>query len=38
MGVSNEQRIKFGFTEGIIRMNVGIVNIADISCRTWTRL
>ena len=29
-GVSNEQRIKYGITEGLIRMNVGIENIEDI--------
>jgi methionine-gamma-lyase len=29
-GVPNEQRIKYGITEGLIRMNVGIENIEDI--------
>ena len=29
-GVSNEQRLKYGITEGLIRMNVGIENIEDI--------
>ncbi len=30
MGVSREQRLKFGITDGLIRMSVGIENIEDI--------
>jgi methionine-gamma-lyase len=29
-GVPNEQRLKYGITEGLIRMNVGIENVEDI--------
>lgn len=30
MGVAREQRLKFGITDGLIRMSVGIENVADI--------
>ena len=30
MSVAKEERIKFGITDGLIRMSVGIENIADI--------
>ena len=29
-GVSREEREKFGITDGLIRMSVGIENVADI--------
>ena len=29
-GISREQRIKYGITDGLIRMNVGIENVRDI--------
>ena len=29
-GVPKEQRIKYGITDGLIRMNVGIENVQDI--------
>ncbi|HEY2722010.1 MAG TPA: PLP-dependent aspartate aminotransferase family protein [Chitinophagaceae bacterium] len=29
-GITKEQRIKYGITDGLIRMNVGIENISDI--------
>jgi methionine-gamma-lyase len=29
-GVSKEQREKYGITDGLIRMNVGIENVDDI--------
>ncbi|MEO6721716.1 MAG: aminotransferase class I/II-fold pyridoxal phosphate-dependent enzyme [Ferruginibacter sp.] len=30
MGLSSEERLKFGITDGLIRLSVGIENIADI--------
>ena len=30
MGVAREQRLKFGITDGMIRMSVGIENVEDI--------
>jgi len=29
-GIPKEQRIKYGITDGLIRMNVGIENVQDI--------
>ena len=29
-GVGKEERIKYGITDGLIRMNVGIENLEDI--------
>jgi methionine-gamma-lyase len=30
MGLSKEERLQFGITDGLIRLSVGIENIADI--------
>jgi methionine-gamma-lyase len=30
MGVAREQRIKYGISDGLIRMSVGMENIEDI--------